>query len=110
MLEHVRECTTAKGMLHKITNLFQRHTLLYKFRARRKFYTIEMNRNKEILTNINRVQQPGTILKSMEVDIHGKGMTMAILNGLPSQYKILVTTLDAIEDGEDLFSMKIVKS
>lgn len=45
MLEHVREFETRIQMLHDIKKVFHRHTILNKLRARRSFYTVEMNLN-----------------------------------------------------------------
>jgi len=41
-LEHVRDVETAKEMWMAIMNVFERHTLLNKLSARRKFYTVKM--------------------------------------------------------------------
>lgn len=110
MLEHVRECSSAREMLQNIKNVFQRHTLLNKLRARRQFYTVEMKQNEKMLTYINRVQHCGSVLKSMEVDIDSKEIAIAILNGLPSEYESLITTLDALEDDKNLFTLELIKS
>ena len=39
-LEHVRDVQTAKEMWNTIVNVFERHTLLNKLSARRRFYTV----------------------------------------------------------------------
>lgn len=55
------------------------------------------------------MQQLESVLKSMEEDIGEKEMTLVILNGLPSLYKNLISNLDAVEDDEDSFLLKLVK-
>lgn len=110
MLEHVRGASTAKQMLDDIHNVFQRHTLLNKLRARRNFYTVEMRAGERMLSYINRVQHLGSILKSMNVDIDGQEMAMAILNGLPEQYENIITALDALGDDIKTFTLDLVKS
>lgn len=37
-------------------------------------------------------------------------MAMAILDGLPSQFESLITILNALEDDESLFTLKLVNS
>lgn len=85
MLDHVRECETAKQMLGNIKIVFRRHIVLIKLQRRREFYTVEMNQNVKTLSYINQAQHHRFVLKSMEVDIDSKEMAVAILNGLPPQ-------------------------
>ena len=49
-LEHVRDVETAKEMWAAIVNVFERHTLLNKLSARRKFYTVSMEKGEKVLT------------------------------------------------------------
>lgn len=109
MLNHVRGVTTAKDMLESIVNVFQRHTLLNKLRARREFYTATMHTGEKMLTYINRVCHLSTILKSMNVQIENEEVVMAVLNGLPKQYDNIITALDAL-GSESTFSLEFVKS
>lgn len=46
----------------------------------------------------------------IEVSINGKEMKMAILNGLFTQYKHIITALDDLEDETPKFTLDIVKS
>ena len=55
-LEHVSDALTAKEMWHTILNVFERHTLLNKLAARRRFYTVTMEEGEKVLTYVNRVQ------------------------------------------------------
>ncbi len=64
MLENVREATSAKAMWTSIKNVFERHTLLNKLSARRKFYTASMEENEGILKFANRIRQLSSVLKS----------------------------------------------
>jgi len=109
-LEHVRDVETAKEMWHTILNVFERHTLLNKLSARRKFYTVTMECNEKMLTYLNRVRQLAASLKSMGVDIEDQEMAMAALNGLPASYESLIVALDAVGNDEKSFSFDIVKS
>ena len=71
-LEHVRDCETAKQMWEAILDVFERHTLLNKLAARRRFYTVTMQNDEKVLAYINRVKQLATRLKSMNVEIDDK--------------------------------------
>lgn len=46
----------------------------------------------------------------MGVDIDSQEMTSAILNGLPSQSECIITTLDALGQKSEVFTLDIVKS
>lgn len=52
----------------------------------------------------NRVQQLGTILKETNVNIDGKKLTMASLNGLSTQSQNIMTTFDTFCDDRDIFT------
>ena len=109
-LEHVRETATAKEMWESILNVFERHTLLNKLSARRKFYTVTMEHGEKMLTYLNRVNLLAATLKSMGVDIDNKELAMAALNGLPSTYESLIVALDALGNEEKSFTFELVKS
>lgn len=81
MLEHIRDVPSAKQMYEIICNIFQRHMLLNKLRARRNFYTVMMSPEEKFLTYMNGVQQLGQVLKAMEAKIDDKKNAMAILTG-----------------------------
>lgn len=110
MLEHVREISSSKEMWDSILNVFQRHTLLNKLRARRGFYTVEMDSGEKMLSYINQVHHLGSTPKSMGVDIDDQEMAMAVLNGLQSKYENIITALDAVGNDSDCFSLDLVKS
>ncbi len=80
-LEHVRDVSTPKDMWQCIVNIFERHTLLNKLAARRRFYTSTMQEDENILAFTNRIRQLASTLKSMGVNIDDK--EMAVLNRLP---------------------------
>ena len=86
-LSHVKDATSAKHMWTCIKDLFERHTLLNKLAARRRFYTATMEEGEKVLTYINRVQQLAATLKSMGIEVDEKEVAMAVLNGLPPQYE-----------------------
>eukprot|EP00171_Calliarthron_tuberculosum_P023184 IDg23184t1 len=110
LLENVREASTAKEMWTLITNVFERHTLLNKLSARRKFYTATMLDGEKILKYANRIRQLATTLKNMGVDIDDNEMAMALLNGLPDRFDSLISALDALGNEDKIFTFEFVKS
>lgn len=103
MLENIRDVKSAKDMWNSIKNVFERHTLLNKLSARRKFYTAALSENEPILKFSNRIRQLASTLKNMNVAITESEMAMAFLNGLPDEYHSLITALDSIDsDGREL--------
>ena len=110
LLENVRESQTAKQMWTAIKNVFERHTLLNKLAARRKFYTATMNETETVLQFANRIRQLASTLKSMNVTIDESEMAMALLNGLPDQYNSLISALDAIGNEDDKLEFDHVKA
>ncbi len=110
LLENVREVASAKEMWTAIRNVFERHTLLNKLSARRKFYTAAMEGNESVLKFANRIRQLAASLKSMNVDIPQSEMAMALLNGLPQEYNALISALDAVEDDDAELDWEFVKS
>ncbi len=94
MLENVREADSAKKMWKSIKDVFERHTLLNKLSARRKFYTASMQENEGILKFANRIRQLASVLKAMDVEIsESEKAKWALLNGLPEEYKSIISPL-----------------
>ena len=109
-LEHVWDCETAKQMWEAILNVFERHALLNKLAARRRFYTVTMQNNEKVLAYINRVKQLAARLKSMNVEIDDKEIAMAVLNGLPARFESLIVALEALGSEDKMLSLEFVKS
>ena len=109
-LEHVRDFETAKQMWEAIPKVFERHTLLNKLAARRRFYIVTMQNNEKMLAYINRVKQLAARLKSMNVDIDDKEMALVVLNGLLARFESLIEALDALGSEDRIFSLEFVKS
>ncbi len=92
-----------------VLNIFERHTLLNKLVARRKFYTATMLADERILACTNRIRQRASAEKSMGVEIDDKEMAMAVLNGLPERFNNIVSALDALGNENKNFSLEFVK-
>ena len=110
LLENVRDVTSAKDMWTSIKNVFERHTLLNKLAARKKFYTASMSPDESVLQFYNRIRQLSATLKSMNVETSESEMAMALLNGLPEEYNALISALDAIDEDETELKFEFIKS
>ena len=110
LLENVREVQTTKEMWKKICDVFQRHTLLNKLAARRKFYTAAMGDNESVMQFSNRVLQLASTLKSMDVAVDESETSMALLNGLPEEYAPLITAMDTMSGENEVLKFDYVKS
>ena len=93
LLENVRDSASAKEMWCIIKDVFERHTLLNKLAARRKFYTAIQSESETVLQFANRIRQLAATLRSMNVMIDDSEMAMALLNGLAEQYDALIMPL-----------------
>jgi len=107
-LEHVSGCKTTAEMWSKLQGVFQRKSLMNKMKARREFYTVEMNVGEGMLGYINRVRNLGENLKAMGGEVTEMDVAMSVRNGLTSKYENLLVALDA--KGEDELSLEFVKS
>lgn len=77
-LEQVHHAQTAKDMWKMIIDIFEKHTLLNKLAARRRFYTATMNDSEKVLEFASRIRQLAGTLKSMGVTIDDSEMAMAL--------------------------------
>ena len=109
-LDNVRECQSAKEMWVAIQNVFERHTLLNKLSARRKFYTASMKETETVLQFSNRISLLSLRLKAMDVKIDESEMAMALLNGLPDAFHPLISALDALGTEDKTLNFEFVKS
>ena len=69
-----------------------------------------MQNDEKVLAYINRVKQLAAILTPMNVEIDDKEIVMAVLNGLPARFEILIVALDALGSEDKMFSLEFVKS
>jgi len=83
--------------------VFQRKSLMNKMKARRKFYTVELNVGEGMLGYINRVRNLDENLKAMGGELTETNVATSFFNGLPSQYDNLLVALDA--EGKDELSL-----
>ena len=110
ILENVRDVTNTKDMWKKICDIFERHTLLNKLSARKKFYTAVKEETESALQFSNRIRQLASTLKTMKVNVDESEMAMALLNGLPTAYDSLISALDAVHGEKDDLKFDFVKS
>lgn len=110
LLENVQNVKSANEMWTSIKDIFERHTLLNKLSARRKFYTASLQENESVLQFSNRIIHMSMTLKSMNVNLDDAEMAMALLNGLPTKFDALISALDAIGTEEKSLTFDFVKN
>ncbi len=71
-----KKYTLLKKCGNAFSNIFERHTLLNKLEARRKFYIATMLADERILAYTNRIRQLASTRKSMGFEIDDKEMAM----------------------------------
>lgn len=109
-LNQVEHVQSAHEMWKTILDIFERHKLLNKLTARRKFYTATMLDTEKILTFTNRVRHLAATLESIGVNLEEYEMAMDVLNGLPERFDSLICALDAICTEERGLTLDFVKS
>lgn len=109
-LGHVGGTTGTRDLWKYIMDVFERHTLLNKISARRKFYTATMATDESVLEFTNRVKHLAGILESMKVGIDDEKMAMTTLNGVPPCFHGLISALDALGTEERNLSFDFVKT
>ena len=109
-LEQVQHASTSKEMWRLICDIFEKHTLLNKLAARRRFYTAKMHDNEKILPFAARIRQMAATLKSMSINIEDSEMAMALLNGLPDRFDSLISALDASHTDDKQLTFELVQS
>ncbi len=78
-LENAREVETTKVIWAAIKNIIERHALLNKHSARKKFYTTTMAPDESVLQFTNRIRQLAATLNSMNAIISESEIAMALL-------------------------------
>eukprot|EP00171_Calliarthron_tuberculosum_P021771 IDg21771t1 len=109
-LEQVRHATTSRQMWNLLCDIYEKHTLLNKLAARRRFYTAKMAESEKIMAFAARVRQLASTLKSMSVPIDDNELAMSFLNGLPERFDSLIGALDALGDNDKMFTFSYVIS
>ena len=107
-LEQVQHASSAKEMWHFIADIFEKHTLLNKLAARRRFYTAKMGDTEKVRSFAARIRQLASTLKSMGVDVKDNEMAMALLCGLPERFDSLISALDTTVTDEKIFTFSFV--
>ena len=110
LLENVREVETTKAMRTAIKNVLERHTVLNKLSARKSIYTATMSAEESVLQFANCISQLASTLKSMNAVISEGEVVVALLNGLPEEYKALMSALDTIGEDETKLKVEFIKS
>lgn len=93
-----------------VKNVFERHTLLNKLSARKKFYTATMSSNASAFRLSNRIRQLSATRKSINVMISESKMDMGLLSGFAEQYNALFSALVATDEDESKLKFEFIKS
>lgn len=107
ILGDICNCKTARKMLSNISSIFRRRRLLNKMRPGLDSATVEIKSEERMLSYVNRVQELGSILKSMVVEIDDQEVDIAGLYGLPPSSGSIATTLDALSGDIETFTQDI---
>ena len=97
-------------MWQAIKNVLERHNLLKKLSARRKLYTATKEESEKVLKYSNRIRQLACTLRSMNVLIAEIEMAMVFFNGLPDEYRALISAIDAIDSEGRELSWEYIKA
>lgn len=79
-----------------IINVFEHRTSSNKLSARRKFYTVTIEKHEKLLTYLNRAKQLATIMQSINVDIDDQELAIAAVVGLLVYYEGFIAALDPL--------------
>lgn len=69
-----------------------------------------MEIGEKVRTYVNYVHQIAYTLQFMEMTVDDKEIAMAVLNGIPPQFKNLILALDASRNAEKCFTLYYAKS
>ncbi len=108
--EQVQHASTAHAMWTSVCDIYEKHTLLNRLSARRRFYTAKMGETEKLLEFSGRIRQYASSLATMGVHVEDQDMAMTLLCGLPSQYDMLISALDAVSDDSQRFTFQFVVS
>lgn len=95
-LNHVEGAINANQMWRSLMDIFERHNLLNKLTARRRFYIATMSETETVLAFTNQISQLGARLIAMGLIVEDQEMDMAALNGLPDKFDHLISALDTL--------------
>ena len=104
---HIRDTTTANAAWNTLKSQFVRISILQKVRLRQQYYSSRFETGGNMLEHLNHMKSLHDQLREMGCTMDDKELAMTVLASLPSEFKPLLTALDAV--GEANLSFEKVK-
>lgn len=82
-VEHVRDVQRVKFIWNAIQNVFELHTAIKMFTARRKFYNVTIKYVEKMLKSISFSKQLAYALQSIEGTVQEVEIGLAVISGIP---------------------------
>jgi transposase InsO family protein len=94
-LAHIRSCKTPAEAWSKLCNIHEAKTLANILFLRRKFFTIKMGEEDDMLAHINKVKALADQLNGCDVSVTDGDIVMTLLESLPSSYEYLIVAMES---------------
>lgn len=94
-LSHIRSCKTPAEAWAKLCNIHEAKSLVNILFLRRKFFTIKMEENDDMLAHINKVKALADQLNGADVNITDGDIVMTLLESLPPSYEYLIVAMES---------------
>ncbi len=89
-------CTIPTSVWEALCRVHEAKTIGNKFFLRRRFFTIKMKEEDDMLVHINTVKALADQLRSIEVNITDEHVYMVLLMSLPPSFDNLITSLESM--------------
>jgi hypothetical protein len=94
-LAHIRSCKTPREAWAKLCNIHEAKSLANILFLRRKFFTIKMEEEDDMLAHINKVKALADQLNGADVTISDGDVVMTLLESLPPSYEYLIVAMES---------------
>ncbi len=94
-LAHIRSCKTPAEAWAKLCNIHEAKSLANILFLRRKFFTIKMEEEDDMLAHINKVKALADQLNGADVTISDGDIVMTLLESLPPSYEYLIVAMES---------------
>jgi hypothetical protein len=95
-LAHIQYCDNVRSAWEALYGVHEAKTIGNKLFLRRRFFTIKMQEEDDMLVHINTVKALADQLRSIEVNITDEDVYMVLLMSLPPSFDNLVTSLESM--------------
>ena len=94
-LAYIRSCKTPREAWVKLCNIHEAKSLANILFLRRKFFTIKMEEEDDMLAHINKVKALADQLNGADVTISDGDVVMTLLESLPPSYEYLIVAMES---------------